>query len=69
MGRADRLPPALVRPGNQDYRREVFLGLVLETYHYINSASRHISTAIAHCTDPAWTRLLSEYLSEEYDHA
>ena len=54
---------------NQDYRREVFLGLVLETYHYINSASRHISTAIAHCTDPAWTRLLSEYLSEEYDHA
>lgn len=54
---------------HQDFRREVFLGLILETYHYINSASRHISTAIAHCTDPAWTRLLSEYLSEEYDHA
>lgn len=54
---------------NQDYRGEVFLGLILETYHYINSASRHISTAIAHCTDPRWKHLLSEYLSEEYDHA
>ncbi|QPP05829.1 hypothetical protein G4Z16_04805 [Streptomyces bathyalis] len=54
---------------NQDFRKEVFLGLILETYHYINSASRHISTAIAHCTDPAWKRLLSEYLAEEYDHA
>lgn len=53
----------------QDYRKEVFLGLIMETYHYINSASRHISTAIAHCTDPHWKRLLSEYLSEEYDHA
>lgn len=54
---------------NKDYRKEVFLGLVLETYHYINSASRHISTAIAHCDDPAWKHLLSEYLSEEYNHA
>src|SRR6266568_1001561 len=33
---------------NMDYRKEVFLGLVLETYHYIKSASRHVSTAIAH---------------------
>ncbi len=54
---------------NMDYRKEVFLGLVLETYHYIKSASRHVSTAIAHCTDPHWQRLLSEYLAEEYDHA
>lgn len=54
---------------NQDFRREVFLGLILETYHYINAASRHISVAIAHCTDPAWRHLLSEYLSEEYNHA
>ncbi|WP_409186253.1 iron-containing redox enzyme family protein [Amycolatopsis sp. VS8301801F10] len=54
---------------NQRYRREVFLGLILETYHYIKSASRHISTAIAHCTDPAWEHQLSEYLSEEYNHA
>jgi pyrroloquinoline quinone (PQQ) biosynthesis protein C len=54
---------------NQEYRKEVFLGLIMETYHYIKSASSHISTAIAHCTDPAWQRLLSEYLSEEYDHA
>lgn len=54
---------------NNDFRKEVFLGLILETYHYINSASRHISTAIAHCADPAWQHLLSEYLSEEYNHA
>ncbi|MBS2962394.1 iron-containing redox enzyme family protein [Actinocrinis puniceicyclus] len=53
----------------QDYRKEVFLGLVMETYHYIKSASRHVSTAISHCTDPAWQRLLSQYLAEEYDHA
>ena len=54
---------------NRDFRREVFLGLILETYHYINSASRHISTALAHCSDPAWRTLLSKYLAEEYDHA
>jgi pyrroloquinoline quinone (PQQ) biosynthesis protein C len=51
------------------FRKEVFLGLIIETYHYINSASRHISTAIAHCQDPDWKQLLSEYLSEEYNHA
>lgn len=54
---------------NQDYRREVLLGLVLETYHYIGSASRHIGTAIAHCSDPHWQHLLSRYLADEYDHA
>ncbi|MGW7533320.1 thiaminase II/PqqC family protein [Amycolatopsis sp. NPDC054798] len=54
---------------NQNFRKEVFLGLILETYHYIKSASRHISTAIAHCSDPAWEKLLSEYLAEEYDHS
>lgn len=54
---------------NLAYRKEVFLGLIIETYHYINAASRHISTAIAHCTDPKWKHLLSQYLSEEYDHA
>lgn len=54
---------------NQDFRREVLLGLVIETYHYINSASRHIGTAIAHCSDPDWQHLLSAYLADEYDHA
>jgi hypothetical protein len=54
---------------NQEFRKEVFLGLMLETYHYIKAASRHISTAIAHCADPAWQHLLSRYLAEEYDHA
>ena len=54
---------------NHAYRKEVFLGVIMETYHYIKSASQHISTAIAHCQDPAWRQLLSEYLAEEYDHA
>lgn len=54
---------------SQTLRKEVFLGLIVETYHYISSASRHISTAIAHCTDQEWKHLLSEYLAEEYDHA
>ncbi|MFJ5050497.1 iron-containing redox enzyme family protein [Streptomyces sp. NPDC098077] len=54
---------------NQEYRKEVFLGLIMETYHYIKSASDHVSTAIAHCSDPHWKKILSEYLAEEYDHA
>jgi pyrroloquinoline quinone (PQQ) biosynthesis protein C len=54
---------------NENYRKEVFLGLILETYHYINSASRHISTAIAHCTDQQWRKVLSKYLADEHDHA
>ncbi|MFK4221386.1 iron-containing redox enzyme family protein [Streptomyces sp. NPDC020880] len=53
----------------QEYRKEVFLGLIMETYHYIKSASDHVSTAIAHCSDPHWKKILSEYLAEEYDHA
>lgn len=54
---------------NLDFRKEVFLGLILETYHYINSAARHIGTAVTHTTDEKWRHLLAEYLSEEYDHA
>jgi len=54
---------------NLSYRKEVFLGLIIETFHYISSASRHISTALAHCSDPAWSHILSQYLAEEYDHA
>ena len=53
----------------REYRKEVFLGLFLETFHYVNSAARHISTATSHCTNEVWSVLLSEYLTEEYDHA
>lgn len=56
----------LLREG--EARREVFLGLLLETYHFVKSAPRHISTALSHCTDARWESLLSEYLAEEHGH-
>jgi hypothetical protein len=54
---------------NGELRKEVFLGLVLETYHYVKSAPKHISTAIAHCSNPAFERILSEYFVDEWNHA
>ena len=52
-----------------EYRAEVFLGLVLETYHYVRSAPKHIATAIAHCDDERLVPLLSKYFTEEWNHA
>ncbi|AVT28441.1 hypothetical protein C6361_01800 [Plantactinospora sp. BC1] len=52
-----------------DLRPEVFLGLILETYHYVKSAPKHISTAIAHCRDERLVPLLSEYFVDEWNHA
>jgi hypothetical protein len=51
-----------------DARREVFQGLVLETYHYVRSARRHVSVALAHNSNPFWEDLLADYFAEEYDH-
>jgi hypothetical protein len=53
---------------NKEVRKEVFLGLILETYHYVNSAPKHISTAIANCRDPRWRDILNDYFIDEYDH-
>ena len=50
-------------------RPEVLLGLVLETYHYINSASKHIGVAIAHCADYRLRPILCQHLADEWDHA
>ncbi|MBS2965168.1 iron-containing redox enzyme family protein [Actinocrinis puniceicyclus] len=50
-------------------RSEVFLGIILETYHYVKSAPRHIATAIAHCDDDRLEPILSKYFTEEYNHA
>jgi hypothetical protein len=50
-------------------RKELLLGLVLETYHYVKSAPKHIATAIAHCDDERIVPLLSRYFTEEYNHA
>ena len=54
---------------SQTAPREVFLGLLIETYHYVRSASRHIGTALSACRNPRWSHLLAEYLAEEHDHA
>jgi pyrroloquinoline quinone (PQQ) biosynthesis protein C len=61
--------PLFTGLATQQLRREVFLGMLLETYHYIKSASLHIGTAIAHCNDPAFEHILAEYHSEEWNHA
>lgn len=50
-------------------RREVFQGWVLETYHYVKSAARHIALAVGNCDDAGWEPLLTEYFTEEYAHA
>jgi pyrroloquinoline quinone (PQQ) biosynthesis protein C len=48
--------------------RDVFVGLLIETYHFVKSAPQHISVAVANANNPRWARLLSEYFVEEYDH-
>jgi pyrroloquinoline quinone (PQQ) biosynthesis protein C len=55
--------------GRHEVRKEVFLGLMLETYHYVKSAPRHIATAIAHCRDPWYEPALTQYFVEEHSHA
>jgi len=54
---------------NGELRKEVFLGTILETYHYVKSAPKHIGTAVAHCANPAFEPLLSQYFTEEWNHA
>jgi pyrroloquinoline quinone (PQQ) biosynthesis protein C len=50
-------------------RREVFTGLLIETYHYVRSAPQHIATAIAGCGDDKVRHLLSQYFVDEWNHA
>lgn len=52
-----------------EFRKEVFIGLLLETYHYVKSAPRHTSAALASCSDDKYRKILTEYFVEEYDHA
>lgn len=47
---------------------DLISGFLLETYHFVGMAAKHISTAIAHCSDSHVTELLSEYLADEYRH-
>ncbi|MGB8956300.1 MAG: iron-containing redox enzyme family protein [Tumebacillaceae bacterium] len=50
-------------------RKEVFIGLLLETYHYVKAAPKHISVALAHCSNPHYEKLIVDYFIDEYNHA
>jgi pyrroloquinoline quinone (PQQ) biosynthesis protein C len=49
-------------------RPEVFIGLLIETYHYVRSASDHMAVAVAHCSEERWRAPLVRYLVDEHDH-
>lgn len=53
---------------SKDVRKEVFTGYLLESYHYVHSAQKHIATAISHCKTDPWREMLVDYFVEEYDH-
>jgi pyrroloquinoline quinone (PQQ) biosynthesis protein C len=46
----------------------VVTGYILENYHYLASATRHVSAAIASCTHTAIRLLLIEHLQDELEH-
>lgn len=49
--------------------RQLLIGLLIESYHYVKSASRHISTAISHASDDKSRQILTKYLVEEHAHS
>lgn len=49
--------------------KEVFIGLFIETYHYVASAPKHIATAISHCNDKNLEKILVDYFIDEHNHA
>ncbi|KVM83977.1 iron-containing redox enzyme family protein [Burkholderia stagnalis] len=48
--------------------RDLIAGLLLETYHFVRLAPRHVGAAIAHCREQATAELLCGYLADEYAH-
>lgn len=50
------------------HRREVLDGLLIETYHVVRNASRHIAVAVAHADSPAAADAFAGYLADERDH-
>ena len=49
-------------------RKEVFVGMLLENYHYVRSAPHHIGVAREHCSNPAWKAILEDFWNEEQGH-
>ncbi len=49
-------------------RKEVLIGLLIETYHYVKSAPIHTGNALIHCKNEKWKDVLVDYLVDEYNH-
>lgn len=54
---------------NKLVRKEVLIGLLIETYHYVKSAPEHTGTALVHCKNDKWKNILLNYLVDEFDHS
>jgi hypothetical protein len=54
----------MIRPGAD----ELVVGYILENYHYLASATRHIGGAIGSCTNPTIRKQLTEHLQDELEH-
>ncbi|WP_034039833.1 iron-containing redox enzyme family protein [Wocania ichthyoenteri] len=54
---------------SKSLRKEVLIGLLLETYHYVKSAPIHTGNALIHCKNDQWKTILLNYLVDEYNHA
>ncbi|MBB5429660.1 hypothetical protein GCT19_39360 [Paraburkholderia sp. CNPSo 3155] len=48
--------------------RDLIIGILLETYHFVRLSTRHIGAAINSAEDDFAAGLLSRYLTEEYSH-
>lgn len=53
----------------QQFPKDVLIGMILETYHYVASAPKHSATAIAHCNDKRLENILTHFFVDEYNHA
>ncbi|MDB5142919.1 MAG: hypothetical protein JWQ66_1632 [Mucilaginibacter sp.] len=53
---------------NSRLRKEVFIGWLIETYHYVKSAPVHTSFAIANCKNNFWRDILTGYFIDEHTH-
>jgi len=49
--------------------RSIFLGWLLESYHFIDGVNARLALAVTECTDPRVWPLFIKHYTEEYDHA
>ncbi len=48
--------------------RQVFIGWLIESYHFIQGANDRLGLAVTHCPDPRIREVLAKHYVEEYDH-